>query len=61
VQEWQPKKFKAKAERFTEDLENGVNLEMVYVLGGSFTMGSEENDREKPRHVVMVPSRLRLK
>jgi eukaryotic-like serine/threonine-protein kinase len=56
VQEWQPKKFKAKAERFTEDLKNGVNLEMVYVPGGSFTMGAEEYDSEKPRHVVMVPS-----
>jgi eukaryotic-like serine/threonine-protein kinase len=55
VQEWQLKKFKAQAERFTEDLENGVNLEMVYVPGGSFTMGSEEYDSEKPRHVVMVP------
>jgi eukaryotic-like serine/threonine-protein kinase len=29
---------------------------MVYVPGGSFTMGSEEYDNEKPRHVVMVPS-----
>jgi eukaryotic-like serine/threonine-protein kinase len=56
VQEWQVKKFKAKAERFTENLENGVSLEMVYVPGGSFTMGSEEYDNEKPRHVVMVPS-----
>jgi eukaryotic-like serine/threonine-protein kinase len=56
VQEWQPKKLKAKAERFTENLENGVNLEMVFVPGGSFTMGSEEYDTEKPRHVVMVPS-----
>jgi eukaryotic-like serine/threonine-protein kinase len=56
VQEWQPKKFKAQAERFTENLKNGVNLEMVYVPEGSFTMGSEKNDYEKPRHVVMVPS-----
>jgi eukaryotic-like serine/threonine-protein kinase len=54
VQEWRVKKFKAKAERFTENLENGVNLEMVYVSGGSFTMGSEEYN--KPRHVVTMSS-----
>jgi eukaryotic-like serine/threonine-protein kinase len=56
VQEWQITKIAGKAERFTEDLGNAVKLEMVHVLGGSFTMGSEENDDEKPRHVVMVPS-----
>jgi eukaryotic-like serine/threonine-protein kinase len=55
VQEWQTKKFAGKAERFTEDLGNGAKLEMVYVPAGSFTMGSEEYDREKPRHVVNVP------
>jgi eukaryotic-like serine/threonine-protein kinase len=54
VQEWQIKKFAGKAERFTEDLGNGAKLEMVYVPGGSFTMGSEEYDREKPRHLVNV-------
>ncbi len=55
VQEWQIKKFAGKAESFTEDLGNGAKLEMVYVPGGSFTMGSEEYDSEKPRHVVNVP------
>jgi eukaryotic-like serine/threonine-protein kinase len=56
VQEWQVEKFQAQAERFTEDLKDGVNLEMVYVPGGSFTMGSDGYDSEKPRHVVNVPS-----
>jgi eukaryotic-like serine/threonine-protein kinase len=55
VQEWRSKKSNSKAERFTENLGNGVSLEMVYVPGVSFTMGSEEHDSEKPRHLVNVP------
>jgi eukaryotic-like serine/threonine-protein kinase len=55
IQEWQQKKSQRKAERFTEDLGSGVPLEMIYVSAGSFTMGSEEYDHEKPRHVVNVP------
>ena len=46
------------AQFFTEDLGNGVNLEMVYIPGGSFMMGSpdgEGGDREKPQHRVTVP------
>ncbi len=57
VQEWRVKKISGlQAERFTEDLGNGAQLEMVYVPAGSFTMGSDEYDSEKPRHVVTVPS-----
>jgi formylglycine-generating enzyme required for sulfatase activity len=40
---------------FTEDL-NGIKLEMSYVPGGKFTMGSEKYDSEKPPHQVTVPS-----
>ncbi len=55
VQVWQIKKSHGKAERFIENLGDGVSLEMVYVPAGSFMMGSEEQEREKPRHVVNVP------
>jgi formylglycine-generating enzyme required for sulfatase activity len=38
---------------------NGVNLEMVYIPGGTFTMGApqneaESNDNEKPQHPVTI-------
>ncbi|MBE9183453.1 SUMF1/EgtB/PvdO family nonheme iron enzyme [Microcoleus sp. LEGE 07076] len=36
------------------DLGNGVNLEMVYIPGGSFQMGSSENSSEQPVHQVTV-------
>jgi formylglycine-generating enzyme required for sulfatase activity len=42
---------------FTEDLGNGVNLEMIAIPGGNFPMGSKEgegNDNEKPQHPVEV-------
>ena len=56
------------AQYFTEDLGNGVGLEMVYIPGGKFLMGTEDEEierlvkkfnwdgyrREKPRHKVTV-------
>jgi formylglycine-generating enzyme required for sulfatase activity len=51
------------ARYFIEDLGNGVNLEMAAIPGGSFMMGSPENeagrsDNEIPQHQVTVPSFL---
>lgn len=45
------------AEYFTEDLDNGVTLDMVDIPGGKFMMGSPEGEgaaREKPQHQVTV-------
>ena len=44
-----------------EYLGNEIKLEMVYIPGGTFTMGSPENeedseDNERPQHQVTVPS-----
>ncbi|MEG4343768.1 formylglycine-generating enzyme family protein [Microcoleus sp. A003_D6] len=52
---------KSFARFFPEDLGKGVMLEMVYIPGGTFMMGSpatEENkyDREDPQHQVTVPT-----
>ncbi|CAO5039418.1 Serine/threonine-protein kinase pkn1 [Microcystis aeruginosa] len=46
---------------FTENLPNGVTLEMVGLLAGEFLMGSPDSDpdaqsREKPQHQVKVNS-----
>ena len=46
---------------FTEDLGNGVKLEMIAIPGGTFWMGSpaneaERDDHESPQHQVTVPS-----
>ena len=46
---------------FTEDLGNGVTLEMIHIPEGGFWMGSPESeegrdDTEGPRHRVSVPS-----
>ena len=43
-----------------EDLGNGIKLEIVYIPGGTFTMGSPETEldrdnREGPQHDVTVP------
>ena len=48
------------ADYFTEDLGNGVDLDMVYIPAGSFLMGSPDsesgsNDRERPQHQVTIP------
>ena len=56
------------AQYFREELGNGVGLDMVYIPGGSFMMGTEEEEikrlnqisntdwfsREKPRHEVKI-------
>jgi formylglycine-generating enzyme required for sulfatase activity len=39
---------------FIEDLGNGVKLIMMAIPGGSFLMGSEEYDNEKPIHQVTL-------
>jgi formylglycine-generating enzyme required for sulfatase activity len=46
---------------FTEDLGNGIKLEMIAIPGGTFLMGSPENEAERnsyesPQHQVTVPS-----
>ncbi|MDJ0734980.1 MAG: SUMF1/EgtB/PvdO family nonheme iron enzyme [Nostocaceae cyanobacterium] len=51
------KREQGEAEYFTEDLGNGVTLDMVYIPGGTFMMGSpagEGYDDEKPQHQVTV-------
>jgi formylglycine-generating enzyme required for sulfatase activity len=47
------------AEQFTEDLGNGIALEMVLIPTGSFQMGSrqsEGNPDERPQHFVTIKS-----
>ena len=46
---------------FTEDLGNGVGLEMLYIPGGRFWMGLPESEEkrfrdESPQHKVTVPA-----
>jgi formylglycine-generating enzyme required for sulfatase activity len=48
------------AKYFTEDLGNGIALEMVEIPGGIFIMGSPEDEKyrqkdESPQHQVTVP------
>ncbi len=43
-----------KARQLVEILPNNVELEMIYVPGGTFMMGSNENDSEKPIHSVTL-------
>jgi eukaryotic-like serine/threonine-protein kinase len=50
-----------KSRLFIQDLGNGVNLEMVAIPGGTFIMGSPENEEgyhasQSPQHQVTVPS-----
>jgi formylglycine-generating enzyme required for sulfatase activity/uncharacterized caspase-like protein len=53
------KREKRQSQYFTEDLGNGVILEMIAIPSGKFLMGSpkrEESDDEKPQHQVTVQS-----
>jgi len=57
------KHHQKRAYRFTEDLGNGVELEMVAIPSGSFLMGSpkdepEQRSSESPQHRVAVKSFL---
>lgn len=52
--------YLGEAEGFTEDLGHGVKLEMVKIIGDTFTMGASKNeekssDDERPEHQVTVP------
>jgi formylglycine-generating enzyme required for sulfatase activity len=46
---------KGQAQYCTEEIA-GISLELVAIPGGTFVMGSTENDREKPPHQVTVGS-----
>ncbi len=52
-------RYRSQGELFTEDLGNGVALEMVAIPGGSFMMGSPKNEpkrreSESPQHQVTI-------
>jgi formylglycine-generating enzyme required for sulfatase activity len=52
---------KKTAQYFTEDLGNGIALDMILIPGGTFLMGSPDNElerfeREGPQHTVTVPT-----
>jgi formylglycine-generating enzyme required for sulfatase activity/tRNA A-37 threonylcarbamoyl transferase component Bud32 len=54
------KRFEVTQRQFVEDLGNGVELAMVLIPGGTFTMGSPESEAERdsdegPQHQVTVP------
>lgn len=52
------------AEFFTEDLGNGVMLDMIKIPSGTFQMGSppgQGNESETPQHAVTVPAFLLAK
>src|SRR5258706_9745993 len=48
-----------RAEQLTEDLGNGVHLNMIAIPSGIFQMGSSPqygNNEERPRHFVTIKS-----
>ncbi|MFM6665193.1 MAG: SUMF1/EgtB/PvdO family nonheme iron enzyme, partial [Microcystis panniformis] len=65
----QIKKESKQSQYFAQDLGNGITLEMVAIPGGTFTMGTEDEEierlvkkfdwegfrRERPQHQVTVP------
>jgi formylglycine-generating enzyme required for sulfatase activity len=54
VKDQETVRFPNKVEFFTEDLGNGVTVDMVKIPGGTFQMGSNEHESEQPLHTVMV-------
>ena len=44
------------ANSFLEDLGNGITLEMVEIPGGTYLMGSTQEDCELPEHPVKLPT-----
>ncbi len=48
------KRRKGKAQQFVQELGNGVKLEMVYISAGSFMMGSNDFNNQKPIHRVAI-------
>jgi formylglycine-generating enzyme required for sulfatase activity len=59
AQGWKISRKRCQAQYFTEDLGNGITLEMVAIPGGTFMMGAPENekdsrDSERPQHQVTV-------
>ncbi len=52
-----PDRSHSQAQYFTENLGKGITLDMVYIPGGTFMMGSPEGEgenNEKPQHEVTV-------
>jgi formylglycine-generating enzyme required for sulfatase activity len=52
-------RYQTTGQYFTEDLGNGVDLDMVYIPGGTFLMGAPEDelesrDNERPQHEVTL-------
>ncbi len=57
----QIKKESKQSQYFREDLGNGITLEMVAIPGGTFLMGSPQDEKdsfddERPQHEVNVPT-----
>ncbi len=58
---WRYQTTQGEADYYTEDLGNGIELDMISIPGGSFIMGSPEEelksrDKERPQHQVTVPT-----